>query len=150
MEATHLLLSRRSNLSGMLHDLVARELQPFVETRDITVAGPSVMLPAGAAESLAMVLHELTTNSVKYGALGDSHGRIEVKWEFASGDAVGDVAFDWVESGQRTITSVVRHGFGSMIIGLDGAPLVGHSPKLEISEYGLRYSLRLSRKEIEF
>lgn len=145
LEATHLLLSRHTNSSGMLHDLVARELQPFVETRDITVAGPSVMLPAGAAESLAMVLHELTTNSVKYGALGDSHGRIEVKWEFAA----EDVAFDWVESGRRTITSVVRHGFGSMIIGLDGAPLVGHSPKLEVSEHGLRYSLRLSRKEIE-
>jgi hypothetical protein len=36
-----------------------------------------------------------------------------------------------------------------MIIGVDGTPLVGYSPKLEISEYGLRYSLRLSRKEIE-
>ncbi|KAA3442001.1 diguanylate cyclase [Mesorhizobium sp. SARCC-RB16n] len=150
LEATHLLLSRHTNSSGMLHDLVARELKPFVETRNITIAGPSVMLPAGAAESLAMVLHELTTNSVKYGALGDSHGRIEVKWEFASGDATEDVAFDWVESGRRMTPSVVRHGFGSMIIGLDGTPLVGHSPKLEITDHGLRYSLRLSRKEIEF
>lgn len=147
LEATHLLLSRRTNSSGMLHDLVAQELQPFVETRDITVAGPSIVLPAGAAESFAMVLHELTTNSLKYGALGDSHGRIEVKWGFASGE--DDVAFDWVESGRHKITSVVRHGFGSMIIGVDGTPLVGHSPKLEISEHGLRYSLRLSRKEIE-
>jgi hypothetical protein len=59
------------------------------------------------------------------------------------------VVFDWVESGQRQFASVIRHGFGSMIIGVDGAPLVGHSPKLEISERGFRYSLRLSRKEIE-
>ncbi|QPC91661.1 PAS domain S-box protein [Mesorhizobium sp. INR15] len=150
LEATHLLLSRHAGTSGELHDLVAQELQPFVETRDIAVAGPSVMMPAGAAESFAMILHELTTNSVKYGALGDSHGRVEVNWGFGSGEAGDDIVFDWVESGQRKITNTVRHGFGSMIIGMDGAPLVGHSPKLEISEHGLRYSLRLSRKEIEF
>ncbi|UVK44027.1 PAS domain S-box protein [Mesorhizobium sp. AR07] len=150
LEATHMLLSRRTSTSGMLHDLVAQGLHPFEETQDITISGPSVTMPGGAAESFAMVLHELTTNSVKYGALGDSQGRVDVKWEFASDGAGNDVVFNWVESGGRKNSSVVRHGFGSMIIGVDGAPLVGHSPKLEISEYGLRYSLRLSRKEIEF
>lgn len=150
LEATHVLLSRHTSTSGILHDLVAQELQPFVETRDITIAGPSVTLSAGAAESFAMVVHELTTNSVKHGALGDSHGRIEVRWGLASDHAADDVVFDWVESGRRKITGVVRRGFGSMIIGVDGTPLVGHSSKLDISEHGLRYSLRLSRKEIEF
>ncbi|MGX7871612.1 sensor histidine kinase [Mesorhizobium sp. ORM6] len=149
LEATHLLLSGHGGISGMLHDLVAQELQPFKETRDITISGPSIVVPSGAAESLAMVLHELTTNSVKYGALGNSQGRVDVNWKFASDGAGDDVVFDWVESGQRNNSGVVRHGFGSMIIGVDGAPLVGHSPKLEISEHGLRYSLRLSRKEIE-
>lgn len=149
LEATHLLLSRHTHLAGMLHDLVAQELQPFKETRDITISGPSLTVPSGAAESFAMILHELTTNSVKHGALGDSQGKVEVKWQFASDGAGDDLVFDWVESGRRKNSNVVRHGFGSMIIGVDGTPLVGHSPKLEISEYGLRYSLRLSRKEIE-
>ncbi|TPK73528.1 PAS domain S-box protein [Mesorhizobium sp. B2-4-15] len=149
LEATHLLLSGHSGISGMLHDLVAQELQPFKETRDIKISGPSIVVPSGAAESLAMVLHELTTNSVKYGALGNSQGKVDVKWEFASDGAGDDVVLDWVESGHRNNSGIVRHGFGSMIIGVDGAPLVGHSPKLEISEHGLRYSLRLSRKEIE-
>ncbi|BCG90363.1 MULTISPECIES: PAS domain S-box protein [unclassified Mesorhizobium] len=149
LEATHMLLSGHSNISGLLHELVAQELQPFKETRDITISGPSVLVPGGAAESLAMILHELTTNSVKHGALGDSQGKVEVKWQFASDGAGDDLVFDWVESGRRKNAKVVRHGFGSMIIGVDGTPLVGHSPKLEISEHGLRYSLRLSRKEIE-
>lgn len=149
LEATHLLLSRHTSASGMLYDLVVQELQLYMETRDIEISGPSIMMPGGAAESLAMVLHELTTNSVKYGALGDSQGRVEVRWTFAPADAGGDIIFDWVESGRRTTSNVVRHGFGSMIIGVDGTPLVGHSPKLEISEHGLRYSLRLSRKEVE-
>ena len=149
LEATHLLLSRHTSTSGMLHDLVVQELQLYMETRDIQISGPSVMMAGGAAESLAMILHELTTNSVKYGALGDSQGRIDVKWTFASEDARSEIVLDWVESGHQKTSSVVRHGFGSLIIGVDGAPLVGHSPKLELSEHGLRYSLRLSRKEIE-
>ncbi|MDX8456315.1 PAS domain S-box protein [Mesorhizobium sp. VK9D] len=149
LEATHLLLSRHSSSSGMLHDLVTQELQPFAETRDVKIVGPSLVMPSGAAESFAMVLHELTTNSVKHGALGGAGGQVEVTWGFASADAGSDLVFDWVESGQRKLASVVRHGFGSMIIGMDGAPLVGHSPKVEISEHRFRYSLRLSRKEIE-
>lgn len=149
LEATHLLLSRHKSLSGMLHDLVAQELQPFKETQDITVTGPSVTVPSGAAESFAMILHELTTNSVKHGALRDPQGKVEVKWQFAQDGAGDDLIFDWAESGPRKNSNVVRRGFGSMIIGVDGTPLVGYSPKLEISEYGLRYSLRLSRKEIE-
>jgi two-component sensor histidine kinase len=117
-------------------------------TREISVSGPSVTMSGGAAESFAMIVHELATNSLKHGALGDPKGRIEAKWTFASEDAGSDIVFDWVESGRRRTSRVVRHGFGSMIIGVDGAPLVGHSPKLEISDHGLRYSLRLSRKEI--
>jgi two-component sensor histidine kinase len=148
VESTHLLLSRHPNASGVLHDLVAQELQPFTETRDIKITGPSVVMAAGAAESFAMILHELTTNSIKHGALGGAEGHVEVTWEFASANADSDVMFVWVESGQRKLASVVRRGFGSMIIGVDGAPLVGYSPKLDISEYGLRYSLRLSRREI--
>lgn len=148
LEATHLLLSRNGNASGMLRDLVVQELQPYMGTRDISVSGPSVVISGGAAESFAMIVHELATNSLKHGALGDSKGRIEVNWTFASEDAGSDIVFEWVESGRRRTSKVVRHGFGSMIIGVDGAPLVGYSPKLEMSDHGLRYSLRLSRKEI--
>ncbi|WP_214473683.1 PAS domain S-box protein [Mesorhizobium sp. dw_380] len=150
LQATHLLLSSHAGMSGMLHELVAQELQPFKETRDIKVSGPSITVPSGVAESFAMLLHELTTNSVKYGALSDPRGRVEVNWQFASDGAGDDVVFDWVESGRRKNSGVGRHGFGSMIIGVDGTPIVGHSPKLQISERGLRYSLRLSRKELEF
>jgi PAS domain S-box-containing protein len=148
LEETHLLLSRHPNASGTLRDLVARELQPFKETRGITIGGPSLTLSASASESFAMIVHELATNSVKYGALGDQQGRIDVNWAFASSNEGNDIVFDWVESGRRKNSRRPRHGFGSMIIGADGTPIIGHSPKLEISEQGLRYSLRLSRNEV--
>ncbi|MBZ9673819.1 PAS domain S-box protein [Mesorhizobium sp. B2-1-8] len=149
LEVTHLLLSRHAGSSALLHDFVTQELRPYMDTHDIKITGPAVMMPAGPAESFAMILHELSTNSVKYGALGGSRGQLEVQWAYESEDASSDIVFNWFESGQRQTSTAVRRGFGSMIIGLDGAPLVGHSPKLEILERGLRYSLRLSRKEIE-
>jgi two-component sensor histidine kinase len=149
LEATHTLLSRRTSASVLLDDLVVRELQLYMGTRDIVVDGPDIILSSGAAESFAMVVHELTTNSVKHGALGEPGGRLEVNWSFAPEGEGNDIVFHWVESGRRKKAKMIGHGFGSMIIGIDGAPLIGHSSKLEILDHGLRYSLRLSRHEIE-
>ncbi|TGV81327.1 sensor histidine kinase [Mesorhizobium sp. M00.F.Ca.ET.149.01.1.1] len=104
----------------------------------------------GAAETFAMIVHELATNSVKHGVLGGSRGRLEVRWVYASDNEAGDdVVFDWIESGSRRKAKDIGHGMGSMILGVNTAPLIGHSSKLEIFEGGLRYSLRLPRREIE-
>ena len=149
LEATHMLLSRRTGASVLLDDLVVRELQLYMGTRDIVVDGPDIILLSGAAESFAMVVHELTTNAVKHGALGEPGGRLEVTWSFAPEGEGNDIVFHWVESGRRKKAKMIGHGFGSMIIGIDGAPLIGHSSKLEILDHGLRYSLRLSQHEIE-
>jgi len=150
LEQTHNLMSRRNGNSVLLQDLVVQELLPYLESRKIATEGPDVVMTSGAAETFAMIVHELTTNSVKYGALGDSRGRLEVKWAFApEGGESGDVVFDWIESGRRRKANAVGHGIGSMILGVNTAPLIGHSSKLEILAGGLRYSVRLSRREIE-
>ncbi|TPI48174.1 PAS domain S-box protein [Mesorhizobium sp. B2-9-1] len=146
LEVTHMMISGRTASSVLLRDLVVQELLPYMETRKIKAHGPDVMMSSGAAESFAMVVHELTTNSVKYGALGGSRGRLEVRW--ADSGESDDVVFDWIESGRRRKAKNIGHGIGSMILGVNTAPLIGHASKLEIFEGGLRYSLRLSRREI--
>jgi PAS domain S-box-containing protein len=149
LELTHTLLSRRSDGSVELQDLVAQELRLYLETRRITIEGPDVTMTSGAAETFAMVIHELTTNSVKHGALGDPGGLLDVSWGAASESAGSDIVFHWIETGRRKKDKVIGHGFGSMILGVDGQPLIGHSSKLEMADRGLRYSLRLSRREVE-
>lgn len=51
----------------------------------IAIAGPTVELRAEAATSLALVLHELTTNAAKYGALSEPTGRLTIEWSLADG-----------------------------------------------------------------
>ncbi|TGP44357.1 PAS domain S-box protein [bacterium M00.F.Ca.ET.230.01.1.1] len=149
LEITHTMILR-SGSSVLLQDLVVQELLPYLETRKIVTHGPDVSMSNGAAETFAMIVHELATNSVKHGVLGGSRGRLEVRWVYASDNEAGDdVVFDWIESGSRRKAKDIGHGMGSMILGVNTAPLIGHSSKLEIFEGGLRYSLRLPRREIE-
>ncbi|TGS35845.1 sensor histidine kinase, partial [bacterium M00.F.Ca.ET.180.01.1.1] len=98
LEITHTMILR-SGSSVLLQDLVVQELLPYLETRKIVTHGPDVSMSNGAAETFAMIVHELATNSVKHGVLGGSRGRLEVRWVYASDNEAGDdVVFDWIES----------------------------------------------------
>ncbi|WP_292145189.1 PAS domain S-box protein [Mesorhizobium sp.] len=149
LEATHMLLTRSADQSSTIRDLLVQELQPFSKDGRTTITGPDIKISGGAAESFAMIIHELTTNSIKHGVLGDARGKVEARWAFASGGAGDEIAFDWIETGRRRAAPIKRQGFGSMVLGIDGTPLVGHSSQFEVREDGLRYSLRLSPTEIQ-
>ncbi|BCM17873.1 sensor histidine kinase [Mesorhizobium sp. J8] len=149
LEATHMLLTRGADGSSSIRELVVQELQPFSNDGKTTITGPDIKISGGTAESFAMIIHELTTNSVKHGVLGDAEGRVEARWAFASGGTAEVIVFDWIETGRRRAAPIKRHGFGSMVLGVDGTPLVGHSSQFEVREDGFRYSLRLSPKEIQ-
>ena len=80
MVNAHALLSRGRWKGVYLAELVRRELEPCIGVCEATVEGPDVLLPEEATQALAMVLHELVTNSAKYGALSAPHGRVCVHW----------------------------------------------------------------------
>lgn len=70
------------------------------------------MLPPKEALAIAMALHELATNAVKYGALSTDSGRVDLEWR-ASGEVLSIV---WRERGGPTVTPPQHKGFGSMMI----------------------------------
>jgi light-regulated signal transduction histidine kinase (bacteriophytochrome)/CheY-like chemotaxis protein len=74
--------------------------------------GPDILLQPQAFTTLALVFHELMTNSAKYGALSDS-GRVTVDWRL---DADGDLQIEWRERGGPPVKPPTREGFGSTII----------------------------------
>ena len=83
-----------------------------------TLAGLTVALPAGAAQPLAMVVHELATNAIKHGALSVPGGRVAVTWALDGGPS-GTLRLRWAEEGGPPITAPpARRGFGSRV--LDG------------------------------
>jgi two-component system, chemotaxis family, CheB/CheR fusion protein len=78
--------------------------------------GPRVRLSARVAASLALALHELTTNAIKFGALSTPHGRISVRWNIDSHDPKR-IRLEWQEQGISIVTDAPRHvGFGTELI----------------------------------
>jgi light-regulated signal transduction histidine kinase (bacteriophytochrome) len=78
----------------------------------VVAVGPEVLLEPTAFSTLALVFHELITNSAKYGGLSDN-GRVSVTWAV---DDDGDLRIDWRESGGPAVQAPKREGFGSTII----------------------------------
>lgn len=97
-----------------LERLVSEELAPFgqdIEGR-FRITGPLVPLRAQAAQVMAIIIHELATNAVKYGALSISVGRVAIQWT-CSGDRL---VLSWKEAGGPPTTVPSREGFGTRAI----------------------------------
>jgi len=96
-------------------EVVRTVLQPYDDgtSPERTVAsGPNMPVGAGAVTSLALALHETTTNAAKYGALSEPNGLIRIRWE-ARGD---DFCLEWEETGGPVIVAPPQaRGFGSVL-----------------------------------
>ena len=114
---THLLMSdgaRAVAFDAMLHS----ELDPFDDDsgKRVVMNGPAVEIPSRHAVPLGMALHELTTNSAKYGALSSLGGRVDADWRILIEADQRRLEFDWIESGGPEVTKPVRDGFGAQLL----------------------------------
>jgi len=104
----------------------------------IRASGPSVLLGAKAALSLALALHELATNATKYGALANEVGCVELRWHVVHEDEAPRFCLTWSEQGGPPILSQPsRRGFGSRLIERSFAAEVGGEVKLTYAPTGL-------------
>lgn len=113
------LLSRSANSAVGLDELVRTELAAHgdLTAPKTIVDGPDVRLSAKQVQTLALALHELTTNAVKYGALKDVAGRLSVTWRLVPCDESECLELDWVESEMNLEPdSVTRRGYGRELI----------------------------------
>ena len=87
------------------------------EDRQVRIAGPLVLLRARAAERMGLALHELATNAVKFGALAQPAGRIEISWRVEEFDGAGHLVLDWIETGVPLADPGPRRtGFGMDVL----------------------------------
>ncbi|MGY3342686.1 MULTISPECIES: HWE histidine kinase domain-containing protein [unclassified Bradyrhizobium] len=98
-----------------LKSLVESEAGAYLGARAdrIKLDGPNVALDPKAFATLALVVHEMMTNSAKYGALADSTGQVEVVWTL---DRSSSLVIEWKESGGPPVQPPSRRGFGTTII----------------------------------
>ncbi len=101
----------RGELEGFLTDGVAGEPRA-------SLTGPRVSLPTGAAQPLAMAVHELATNATKHGVLSAPEGHLAITWSL-EGRPPGTLRLRWAETGGPSVAGPpARRGFGSRV--LDG------------------------------
>lgn len=115
--AAHDLLVRRDWEAASLLRLVSESAGPGcgADRARIDIDGPDIDLPSKTAVSLALALHELCTNAVKYGALSNASGRIAVRWSVEDGDPQR-LRMTWTESGGPPVAVPSIRGFGSRLI----------------------------------
>jgi len=147
----HSLLAAARWNGADLSNLVEEELAPFV-SRDkrVQLKGPSVALRPAAAQSMALVIHELTTNAVKYGALSTPDGRIDVDWEIGDGLA-GGLVLRWRESHGAGVVPPQHLGFGLTSVRMSIERQLGGTIDLRWRTEGIACELSLpSRQLVEY
>lgn len=138
LSKAHSMLSDRQWEDADFEGLLRQELAAY-GTERLSVQGPRVTVNSKAAIALALVVHELTTNAVKHGALAQSEGGVAVAWRILE----GNLWIDWRESGGQPISTPVRKGFGSRLIGRVVEGELGGSLETSYQVSGFAASIRI-------
>jgi PAS domain S-box-containing protein len=116
LAVAHSLLTQGNWENASLEKLAADTLQVGMPSKErVSLSGPAVLLPPKGAVALVMALHELCTNAVKYGALSNETGKIEIGWTTAEGRPPR-LTLVWRESGGPSVSPPTRRGFGSVLL----------------------------------
>jgi PAS domain S-box-containing protein len=118
LSRAHDVLTRESWEGAELREIVAQALAPYSGQGEdrLHLKGPELRLSPRMALALAMALQELATNAVKYGALSNSQGEVEIAWEVEQAGSSSRLHLRWEESGGPLVHAPVRKGFGSRLI----------------------------------
>jgi len=105
----HTILSLSSWQGAKIGKLVDEELAPYAMGDQIALRGSEVQLQPATAQTLALALHELVTNSAKYGALSTLAGRLSLSWDIQA----DTLMLAWEESGGPLVEEPASRGFGT-------------------------------------
>lgn len=100
-----------------LRHIIQRSLRPFGVDRQVELAdGPIIDLRPQASLALAMILHELATNAVKYGALSVPGGSVSISWRLGDLDKEQVIEMEWAECDGPKVETPSRRGQGTRFI----------------------------------
>ncbi len=111
LSATDDLVMRAHGRGANITDIIETEVKPYGGSR-ICRAGPDVFLPPKLAMTMGLLIHELTTNAAKYGALSTPLGRLAISWSVSE----GRMTVDWRESGGPKVSLADVTGFGTRLL----------------------------------
>ena len=112
---THDVLTRENWEGAAVADVVAHIVEPYEAADRIRTGGPAVRLLPGPALTLSLILHELLTNSSKYGAMSADAGTVTIAWSLASVEGEPRVVLTYREAGGPPVAPPAHKGFGSQL-----------------------------------
>jgi two-component sensor histidine kinase len=128
--------------------VVTSQLAHYTESfpEHFTIKGPSIGLRTEAAQQMGLILHELATNAMKYGALADDGGRIRVSWHEEGADFI----FRWDEHVALEDVNVKGRagGFGSGLLTRAIPAQLGGEAEFNLTSEGVRYSITVPRESL--
>jgi PAS domain S-box-containing protein len=129
-----------------LEQIVRAELEAHGAGQIAEIEGPRVELAPSAAQALALALHELATNAVKYGALRQPPGKLDVNWELREHEGDNRVVLNWREKNvamTESSSAPRRTGYGRELIERALPYQLNATTNLEFTDEGVRCSVEL-------
>ena len=113
MSRAHRPLAQQRWQGASLRRVVHDELEAHAESDKFSFVGPEIVLSSRTVQPVGMLLHELSTNAVKYGALSVPDGHVYLTWERSEN---GSIWLSWRESGGPRVKPPTEPGFGTTLI----------------------------------
>lgn len=134
LSGAHNLLTDRSWEAAPMEQVIADALGPFRSSdHELKISGPNLVLPPQSVISLALAIHELATNAVKYGALSQPGGEVSVVW-WVDGERL---KLKWQERGGPAVSPPTRRGFGTRMLQQALAADLAGKVEIDFVEEGL-------------
>jgi two-component sensor histidine kinase/CheY-like chemotaxis protein len=157
--------SNRVQALAVNHDLLVKSLWRSIEVSDLVLGqlahfgdlvgtrisanGPSLLLSSAAAQSIGMVMHELSTNAAKHGALSGNKGWIEIGWGVEPGEVGQRFSIYWSEHGGPPVIATTHRGFGTTVITRMVEMSLDGYAQLEYRPSGLTWRLTCPLKKVQ-
>jgi two-component sensor histidine kinase len=120
-------------------EIIRLEFEGFSDR--VKAVGPDVMLNPRVAQTFALLVHELATNAIKYGALSLPDGQVGMHWSIEGAGAEARFKFQWQEREGPPVTPPTREGFGRMVLEKAAAQDFGALPKIRFASEGVSYEI---------
>lgn len=143
-EAADQVLARR-HADVEIRELVIATLKPFMSEKGrLSLDGPRLSVSAQTGGSLALAVHELATNALKYGALSQPSGTVALSWQIRAENGQDRLVLDWREAGGPPVQPPHEEGFGSRLIRMTAANEKDAKTELSFAAEGLSCTISFS------
>ncbi|MFZ5719911.1 MAG: sensor histidine kinase [Pseudomonadota bacterium] len=137
----HDVLTRERWVDASLRTVLTRTLAPYDERR-LTLSGRDLRISPKMALALAMGVHELATNAVKYGALSVPTGLVDIQWRLDAPAGSAQLVLEWRERDGPVVEPPTRQGFGTRLLQRGLAHELGGEVLITFAPAGLQCSVR--------